>query len=68
MALPQDPNFVSDAYAECYPSYHEMGAVVVESDDEDLGQMDAKVCLTSRTVTLQKPRDTDSMAFATYRD
>lgn len=34
---------MSDAYAECYPSYHEMGAVVVESDDEDLGQMDAKV-------------------------
>ena len=39
----QDPSFVSDAYAECYPSYHEMGAVMVESDDEDLGQMDAKV-------------------------
>ena len=39
----QDPNFVSDAYAECYPSYHVMGTEIVESDDEDLGHMDAKV-------------------------
>jgi len=33
---------VSDAYAECYPSYHALGTEVVESDDEDLGHMDAK--------------------------
>ena len=38
----QDPNFVSDAYAECYPSYHALGTEIVESDDEDLGHMDAK--------------------------
>ncbi len=33
---------MSDAYAECYPSYHALGTEVVESDDEDLGHMDAK--------------------------
>lgn len=30
------------AYAECYPLQADMGANVVDSDDEDLSQMDAK--------------------------
>lgn len=38
----RDPNFVSDAYAECYPAFHDFGNTVVDSDDEDLTHMDTK--------------------------
>jgi hypothetical protein len=39
----KDPAFVSDAYAECYPGYHEYNATVVDSDDEaDFSHMDSK--------------------------
>ena len=38
---------MSDAYAECYPSYHALGTEIVESDDEDLGHMDAKASATT---------------------
>ena len=41
-ARERDPNYVSDAYAECYPGYHEYAPAVVDSDDEDLSHMDTK--------------------------
>ena len=40
----KDPAFVSDAYAECYPGYHEFNNQVVDSDDEaDYTHMDSKL-------------------------
>ena len=40
----KDPAFVSDAYAECYPGYHEYNQQVVDSDDEaDYTHMDSKL-------------------------
>ncbi len=39
----RDPGFVSDAYAECYPAYHDYARAVVDSDDEaDFSHMDGK--------------------------
>ena len=39
----RDPAFVSDAYAECYPAYHDYARAVVDSDDEaDFSHMDGK--------------------------
>lgn len=38
----KDPAFVSDAYAECYPAFHEFGTTVVDSDEEDMSHMDKK--------------------------
>ncbi len=38
----KDPAFVSDAYAECYPAFHEFGNTVVDSDEEDMSHMDKK--------------------------
>jgi RED-like protein C-terminal region len=34
---------VSDAYAECYPGFHEFGTTVVDSDEEDMSHMDKKM-------------------------
>ncbi|KAK9916318.1 hypothetical protein WJX75_001184 [Coccomyxa subellipsoidea] len=46
----KDPNFVSDAYAECYPAYHEYNNTIVDSDDEaDFSHMDSKTGGKSRT-------------------
>ena len=42
-ARERDPSFVSDAYAECYPGYHDFATAVVDSDDEDYQAMDSKV-------------------------
>ncbi len=42
-ARERDPGFVSDAYAECYPGYHDFATAVVDSDDEDYQAMDSKV-------------------------
>ena len=40
----KDPAFVSDAYAECYPGYHDFNNQVVDSDDEaDYTHMDSKL-------------------------
>ena len=40
----KDPAFVSDAYAECYPGYHDYNTQVVDSDDEaDYTHMDSKL-------------------------
>jgi IK cytokine len=40
----RDPAFVSDAYAECYPGYHDYNIQVVDSDDEaDYTHMDSKL-------------------------
>lgn len=47
-AREKDPSFVSDAYAECYPAFHDFGNTVVDSDEEDLSHMDAKGKLTGR--------------------
>lgn len=44
----KDPSFVSDAYAECYPAFHDFGTTVVDSDEEDLSHMDAKGKLGAR--------------------
>lgn len=34
---------MSDAYAECYPAYHDYARAVVDSDDEaDFSHMDGK--------------------------
>ena len=44
-ARERDPSFVSDAYAECYPGYHDFATAVVDSDDEDYQAMDSKVSL-----------------------
>ncbi|KAK9810192.1 hypothetical protein WJX72_006465 [[Myrmecia] bisecta] len=41
-AREKDPAFVSDAYAECYPGYHEYATAVVDSDDENFNDMDSK--------------------------
>jgi hypothetical protein len=38
----KDPAYVSDAYAECYPGYHEYAGTVVDSDEEDFTHMDGK--------------------------
>eukprot|EP00803_Ostreobium_quekettii_P003924 evm.model.scf_1664.2 EVM.evm.TU.scf_1664.2 scf_1664:24737-30361(+) len=39
----RDPGFLPEHYAECYPGYHDsFAAEVVDSDDEDYGQMDTK--------------------------
>lgn len=39
----KDPAFVSDAYAECYPGYHDYNNTIVDSDDEaDYSHMDSK--------------------------
>lgn len=46
-AREKDPNFVSESYSECYPSYQEYNHEVVGSDEEaDLSKMDmgGKVC------------------------
>lgn len=40
----KDPAFVSDAYAECYPGYHDFNNQVVDSEDEaDFTHMDSKL-------------------------
>ncbi len=40
----KDPAFISDAYAECYPGYHEYNNQVVDSEDEaDYTHMDSKL-------------------------
>ena len=40
----KDPAFVSDAYAECYPGYHDYNNQVVDSDDEaDYTHMESKL-------------------------
>jgi hypothetical protein len=39
----KDPAFVSDAYAECYPAFHDFGTTVVDSDEEDMSHMDKKM-------------------------
>lgn len=38
----RDVEYNEAAYAECYPLQADMGASVVDSDDEDLSHMDAK--------------------------
>ena len=46
----KDPSFVSDAYAECYPGYHEYNNTIADSDDEaDFSHMDSKTGGKSRT-------------------
>ncbi|CAL5227428.1 g10390 [Coccomyxa viridis] len=40
----KDPAFVSDAYAECYPGYHDYNNQIVDSEDEaDYTHMDSKL-------------------------
>lgn len=34
---------MSDAYAECYPAFHDFGTTVVDSDEEDMSHMDKKM-------------------------
>lgn len=38
----KDPAYVSDAYAECYPGYHNYSGTVVDSDEEDYTHMDTR--------------------------
>eukprot|EP01024_Parvocaulis_polyphysoides_P017753 TRINITY_DN17837_c0_g1_i1.p1 TRINITY_DN17837_c0_g1~~TRINITY_DN17837_c0_g1_i1.p1 ORF type:complete len:145 (+),score=35.94 TRINITY_DN17837_c0_g1_i1:244-678(+) len=39
---------MGDAYTECFPEYHSYGGMYVDSDEEDMNQMDTKTKGKSR--------------------